>query len=86
MIDLPVPLTTIWIELMSDPRLFKLRQHIASRDHKALTIITFFIGAFCGRALTAKVGAATSLGIGVALRVLISISWIFVPSKTSENH
>jgi len=77
-----VPLTTLWVELGSDPRLFKLRHKIATRDHKTLAIIAFFIGGFCGRALAAQIGAAGTLGIGAGLRALVAISWIFVPSKS----
>jgi len=80
-----IPLTTIWIELISDAGLLKLRQKVASRDQKTLTILGVFVGGFCGRALSAKIGAAGTLGIGVGIRVLIAISWIFIPSRTSSQ-
>jgi hypothetical protein len=77
-----VVLTTIWVELMSDPRLFKLRQKVASRDHKTLAAVALFFGGFCSRALLGKIGAAGTLGIGAGFRILVALFWIFVPSKT----
>ncbi|KAF8221588.1 hypothetical protein L208DRAFT_1327093 [Tricholoma matsutake] len=77
-----IVLTTIWVELMSDPRLFKLRQRVASRDHKTLAAVALFVGGFCSRALAGKIGAAGTLGIGVGFRVLVTLGWIFVPGKT----
>jgi len=76
-----IVLTTIWVELMSDPRLFKLRQKVASRDHKTLAAVALFIGGFCGRALLGKIGAASTLGIGVGFRILVAVSWVFVRGK-----
>jgi hypothetical protein len=77
-----VVLTTIWVELMSDPRLFKLRQRVVSRDHKTLAALALFVGGFCSRALTGKIGAAGTLGVGVGFRILVALSWISVPGKT----
>lgn len=77
-----VVLTTIWVELMSDPRLFNLRRKVASRDHKILAAVTLFVGGFCSRALLGQIGSAGTLGIGVGLRIFIAISWIFVRGKS----
>jgi len=77
-----IVLTTVWVELMSDPQLFKFKQKVISRDHKLFAAIGLFLGAFIGRALLGKIGAAATLGIGVGLRILISISWIFVAGKS----
>lgn len=63
---------------MSDPRLFKLREKVVSRDHKVIAAAALFIGGFFARALLGKIGAAGTLGIAVGVRVLIAISWIFV--------
>lgn len=75
-----VVLTTIWVELMSDPRLFNFRQKVISRDHKALAAIALFIGGFTSRSILQTIGAAATLGIGAGLRLLITLSWIFVPA------
>jgi cytochrome bd-type quinol oxidase subunit 2 len=80
-----VVLTTIWVELMSDPRLFKFRQKVASRDHKTLAAVALFLGGFCSRALLGTIGAAGTLGIGVGVRILVAFSWIFAPSKPSTH-
>jgi Protein of unknown function (DUF1275) len=80
-----VVLTTIWVELMSDPRLFKLRQKVASRDHKTVAAVSLFVGGFCSRALVGKIGAAGTLGVGVGFRIVIAFFWIFVPSKASPQ-
>ncbi|KAF9457815.1 hypothetical protein BDZ94DRAFT_1272156 [Collybia nuda] len=81
-----IVLTTVWVELMSDPRLFKLREKVASRDHKVLAAVSLFLGGFIGRALLGKVGAASTLGIAVGFRVLIAISWIFVGGKPAPRN
>ena len=70
---------------MSDPRLFKLRQKVISRDHKTLAAVALFLGGFCSRALLGKIGAAATLGIGVGFRILIALFWIFVPGKTPSQ-
>lgn len=73
-----VVLTSVWIELVSDPGLFKLRQKVASRDHKVMAAASLFVGAFCGMVLVGKIGVAGTLGVAVGVRVLIATSWIFV--------
>ncbi|KAF5383000.1 hypothetical protein D9615_004846 [Tricholomella constricta] len=80
-----IVLTTVWVELVSDPRLFKLREKVVSRDHKIIAALALFVGGFMGRALVGKIGAAGTLGIAVGLRVLIAVSWIFVGGKSSAT-
>jgi hypothetical protein len=79
-----VVLTTVWVELMTDPNLFNFRHFVVSRDHKIIAASTLFIGGFCGRALTQSIGAGGTLGIGVGFRVIIAISWLFVPGKRTS--
>ncbi|KAG6857240.1 hypothetical protein H0H87_007659 [Tephrocybe sp. NHM501043] len=76
-----IVLTTVWVELVSDPRLFKLRQKVVSRDHKLFAAVALFAGSFVGRALLGKIGSAGTLGIGVGFRLLIAMSWIFIGGK-----
>jgi hypothetical protein len=76
-----VVLTTIWVQLMGDPKLFDVRHLVKTRDLKILAIVALIIGGFVSRALIDKIGASTTLGIGAAMRVLIALSWLFVPSK-----
>ncbi|KAG6828223.1 hypothetical protein H0H92_008756 [Tricholoma furcatifolium] len=77
-----IVLTTVWVELVSDPRLFKLRERVKSRDHKLLAAGGLFIGAFVARALLQTIGSPATLGIGVGFRILIAISWVFIGGKS----
>ncbi|KNZ79449.1 hypothetical protein J132_09825 [Termitomyces sp. J132] len=78
-----IVLTTVWVELVSDPRLFKIRQKVKSRDHRLLAAVVLFVGAFSGRALLAKVGSPATLGIAVGFRILIATSWVFIGGKNT---
>ncbi|OBZ77952.1 hypothetical protein A0H81_02078 [Grifola frondosa] len=62
-----IVLTTVWCELMADPKLFNFKQRIISRDHKLIAIFALFFGGFVGRALIDKIGAAGTLGVGTGL-------------------
>ncbi|KAF5349167.1 hypothetical protein D9756_009465 [Leucocoprinus leucothites] len=79
-----IVLTTVWVELFTDPGLFNIRKRILSRDHRLIAASALFIGAFVGRAILAKLGTAGALGVAVGFRVLMSFQWIFVPSKGSS--
>jgi hypothetical protein len=70
-----VVLTTVWCELMSEPKLFSPR-HVRSRDHKLLAALSLFLGGFVGRALLDKIGAAGALGVGVGFRICVAAWWI----------
>lgn len=78
-------LTTVWVELMSDPRLFTIRQRVMTRDHRLIAAGALFLGAFTGRAILGQIGTAGTMGVAVGFRVLITLSWIFVPSKKTAR-
>lgn len=80
-----IVLTTVWVELMSDPKLFTPFRLVKSRDIKVLAAFGLFLGGFVGRALTAKIGAAGALGVGVGFRIIIAFSWIFVKGKHRKS-
>jgi len=80
-----VVLTTIWVQFMGDPQLFAPRAPIKSRDHKALAILMLFIGGIVGRALDGTIGAANTFAIGAAIRLLLAISWWWVPAKKPKK-
>ncbi|KAK1225790.1 hypothetical protein PQX77_011256 [Marasmius sp. AFHP31] len=80
-----IVLTTVWVELFTDPSLFNLRQKIITRDHKLIAAFSLFIGAFVCRAILAEVGPSGTLGIAVGFRCLIAISWLFVPAKKTTT-
>ncbi|KAJ9109051.1 hypothetical protein QFC21_000377 [Naganishia friedmannii] len=75
-----VVLTTVWVELVNDPFLFALRR-VNTRDHKAMSILAVFLGAFISKALIDKIGSAGTLGIAAGLRFLGAWVWLWVPSK-----
>ncbi|KAJ7056219.1 hypothetical protein C8F01DRAFT_1157135 [Mycena amicta] len=80
-----IVLTTVWVELVTDPRLFNLRQKVITRDHKLIAAIALFAGAFVARAILASAGAAAALGVGAGVRLLIALSWIVVPGKKPKQ-
>jgi len=73
-----IVLTTVWCELMADPKLFAARR-VASRDRRMIAVTSLFVGGFCSRAILQAIGSPASLGIGTGLRVLVAFSWLFVP-------
>ncbi|TRM64894.1 hypothetical protein BD626DRAFT_490277 [Schizophyllum amplum] len=76
-----IVLTTIWVELMSDPKLFNIRESVRTRDHRLLAAGALFFGGFVSRSILAEIGAAGALGVGTGIRFLIALSWMFVPGK-----
>ncbi len=74
-------LTTVWVELVNDPKLFQFMHKVKTRDHKLIAASALFLGAFVGRALLGAIGAPGALGIACGVRVIIMLSWIFVPKK-----
>ncbi|KAJ3509999.1 hypothetical protein NMY22_g16112 [Coprinellus aureogranulatus] len=76
-----IVLTTVWVELMTDPKLLNIKRRVISRDLRLIAAFSLFLGAFLGRAILAQLGTAGTLGVGVGLRVLVAFSWIFVPTK-----
>jgi len=76
-----VVLTTVWVELVTDPSLFKFNKRVMSRDHRLIAAVALFIGAFAGRAIVGKLGTAGALGVGTGFRVLMTFHWLLVPSK-----
>lgn len=76
-----IVLTTVWVELVTDPSLFKFNKRVMSRDHRLIAAVALFIGAFAGRAIVGKLGTAGALGVGTGFRVLMTFHWLLVPSK-----
>ena len=74
-------LTTVWCELMADPKLFTFRHRVITRDHKFIAIFALFLGGFVGRAIIDAAGSPATLGVGTGMRVLIALWWLFVPGK-----
>jgi len=81
-----VVLTTTWCELMTEPQLFHFRRLVIARDHKVMAIVFLFLGGFISRAILDKIGSAGTLGIGTALRFIISLWWFFIPAKKAPKN
>lgn len=73
-------LTTVWCELLSDPKLFRTG-FVKTRDHRLIAVLALFVGGFVGRALIDQIGDAGTFGVGTGIRFLIALSWFAVPGK-----
>ena len=56
-----------------------------TRDHRLIAAVALFLGAFVGRSILGQIGTAGTMGVGVGFRVLITLSWIFVPNKPPRS-
>ncbi|KAI6142643.1 hypothetical protein BKA82DRAFT_740442 [Pisolithus tinctorius] len=81
-----IVLTVTWCELVTEPQLFHFRRPVQARNHKAMAILSLFIGAFMGRAILDKIGSAGTLAVGAGIRFLITLSWLFVPAKKAPKN
>jgi len=79
-----IVLTTIWVELTTDPKLF-VAKRVKTRDHKILGAGALFLGAFVSRAILYSLNTGAALGIAVGFRILIALSWLFVPGKPAPR-
>ena len=70
---------------MADPKLFDMRHWVITRDHKLIAAVSLFLGGFAGRAILDKIGAPGALGVGCGIRVLIALSWLFMPSPPPKK-
>ncbi|KAJ6523769.1 hypothetical protein B0H19DRAFT_1201221 [Mycena capillaripes] len=73
-------LTTVWVELIADPQLFKV-QKVITRDHRLIVVVVTLGGAFISQAILTQVNAAGALCVGAGVRVLITFAWIVIPGK-----
>ncbi|KAJ7201611.1 hypothetical protein GGX14DRAFT_655526, partial [Mycena pura] len=77
-----VVLTALWVELVTDPLLFRVRGgRVASRDHRMLALAALFVGALLARLMLSQVGAAVALGFAAGVRLIIAAAWLFVHEK-----
>lgn len=79
-----VVLTTIWVQIMSDPDMLRLNRRSLARDSRLLAVLFLLIGGIVGRALMNTIGDSSTLAIGAGIRVLIAIFWLFVPAVKHE--
>ncbi|TFK52468.1 hypothetical protein OE88DRAFT_1712059 [Heliocybe sulcata] len=79
-------ITTMWCELMADPKLHHIRKWVSSRDHKLATIGALLLGGFMGAISVEAMGPAGTLGLGTGLRGLIAIGWLFIPDEKKKKY
>ncbi|CEQ39366.1 SPOSA6832_00891 [Sporobolomyces salmonicolor] len=75
-----VVLTTIWVELVNDPKLFALKL-AKSRDHRIIGVFSVFLGGMCSAAIVFASNSATALGVAAGLRIISMLSWLLVPME-----
>jgi hypothetical protein len=80
-----VVLTSIWVQLASEPTLFALTHLYKQRDLKALAILALFLGGMLGRYLIVTIGAAATLGVGAGLRFGITMTWLVLPRRNDHG-
>jgi len=80
-----IVLTTVWVELMTDPKLFSVRHRVPSRDVRLLAAGALFLGAFVGRAILAPLGYAGTLGVAVGFKVLIAGWWLLIRDTRAKT-
>ncbi|KAH8828537.1 hypothetical protein DL96DRAFT_1709818 [Flagelloscypha sp. PMI_526] len=78
-----VVLTSTFVELLSDPHLLDFTRFVYTRECKLAGCASLAIGAFVARTLMPVVGDGETLAIAAGLRVLVALSWLFVPSVPS---
>lgn len=76
-----VVLTTTWVEIFNDPSFFSIR-YVDSRDKRIAGVFAVLLGAFSARALLGVIGQGGTIGILVALRVVLGVWWALIPGKT----
>lgn len=75
-----VVLTAIFVELVADPSLFQVTRPVRSRDQKWLAVFSLFLGVVVGRLILGQLGTSWTIGVGVVIRIVIAVSWLFIPA------
>ncbi|GAA5870976.1 hypothetical protein JCM1840_002743 [Sporobolomyces johnsonii] len=78
-----VVLTTIWVELVNDPKLFALKL-AKSRDHRIIAVFSVFLGGMCSAGIVFASNSATALGVAAGLRIISMLSWLLVPMEAQS--
>ncbi|GAA6012805.1 hypothetical protein JCM10207_005366 [Rhodosporidiobolus poonsookiae] len=75
-----VVLTTIWVELVNDPKLFALKL-VKSRDHRVIAVFFVFLGGMCSAGIVFASSSAVAFGVCTGLRMISVLSWLLVPAE-----
>ncbi|KWU41830.1 hypothetical protein RHOSPDRAFT_22260, partial [Rhodotorula sp. JG-1b] len=76
-----VVLTTVWVELVNDPKLFALKL-VKSRDHRLLAVLFTFLGGMCSSGIVFASSSAVAFGAATGLRLISVLMWLIVPMET----
>ncbi|GAA5853209.1 hypothetical protein JCM8547_000243 [Rhodosporidiobolus lusitaniae] len=79
-----VVLTTIWVELVNDPKLF-VPKLVKSRDHRLIAVFATFLGGMCSAGIVFASSSAVALGVTSGLRIISALSWLFVPAEKEDK-
>ena len=66
-------MTTVWVELVNDPKLFALRL-VKSRDHRLLAVLFTFLGGMCSSGIVYASSSAVAFGAATGEFLLRFIS------------
>ncbi|GAA5900016.1 YoaK family protein [Sporobolomyces salmoneus] len=77
-----VVLTTVYVELVNDPKLF-LPKLVKSRDHRLMAILAVFTGGMCSAAIVFATSSAVAFGVCSGLRIISMLTWLLVPSDVT---
>ncbi|GAA5881807.1 hypothetical protein JCM16303_006461 [Sporobolomyces ruberrimus] len=75
-----VVLTTVYVELINDPKLF-IPKLVKSRDHRLMAILAVFTGGMCSAAIVFASSSAVAFGVCSGLRVISMLTWLLVPAE-----
>ncbi|POY75999.1 hypothetical protein BMF94_1085 [Rhodotorula taiwanensis] len=75
-----VVLTTVWVELVNDPKLFALKL-VKSRDHRLLAVFFTFLGGMCSAGIVFASSSAVAFGACTGLRLISMLTWLVVPME-----
>ncbi|BGP19558.1 hypothetical protein JCM10213_000158 [Rhodosporidiobolus nylandii] len=78
-----VVLTTIWVELVNDPKLFALKM-VKSRDHRLAAVFFVFLGGMCSAGIVFASSSAVAFGVCTGLRIISMFSWMLVPMEKAK--
>ena len=79
-----VVLTTIWVELVNDPKLVSWRL-VKSRDHRVLSIVAAFVGGLWAAAMAhTRIGATGAFAVAAGVRIISAASFLMVPAAKRE--
>ncbi|KKA27070.1 hypothetical protein TD95_005400 [Thielaviopsis punctulata] len=79
-------LTSLYCDLLSDPRLFARVGTNEKRDRRVLAMLTLLVGGIVGAWLQrTDVGMPPAIWIAGVLKFMVAVSWLFWRSKTEEE-